>query len=74
MTKEKIIKYLTSLSSNELGDILVELGAFRSRFCIKSDIENRLEIDLYYEEYKNTALVDVFVIPNTENQKSLLNN
>lgn len=70
MKKEKIVNYLSSLSSNELGDILVEAGAFRSRLCLKSDIEDRLEIDLYYEEYKNTELVDVFVIPNTVNQKN----
>lgn len=70
MKKETIVKHLSSLSSNELGDILVEDGAFRSRFCLKSDIEDQLEIDLYYEEYKNTELVDVFVIPNTVNQKN----
>ena len=70
MEKTDIIRWLSQLPIDELGDILIQVGAFRNAQVDKEDLENWMGCDLYYDEYKNVDEVDVFVFPrNTEEQE-----
>jgi len=70
MEKTDIIRWLSQLPIDELGDILIQAGAFRNAQVDKEDLENWMGCDLYYDEYKNVDEVDVFVFPrNTEEQE-----
>lgn len=67
--KTDIIRWLSQLPIDELGDILIQAGAFRNAQVDKEDLENWMGCDLYYDEYKNVDEVDVFVFPrNTEDE------
>jgi hypothetical protein len=63
---EKVIEFLKSLDSENLADILIEVGGFRSTES-KEHIENSLDYELDYEEYNNVGDVNVFVFPIKEN-------
>lgn len=70
MEKTDIIRWLSQLPIDELGDILIQAGAFRNAQVDKEDLENWMGCDLYYDEYKNVDEVDVFVFPrNTEEEE-----
>ena len=62
MSEKNVINYLQSLDSESLADILIEVGAFRS-IEDKSNVENGLDCELYYDEYNGIDEVNVFVFP-----------
>ena len=62
MSEKNVIEYLQSLSSEQLADILIEVGGFRSTES-KENVENSLGCELYYDEYNNVEDVNVFVFP-----------
>ena len=62
MSEKNVINYLQSLDSENLADILIEVGAFRSTES-KSHMEHSLDCDLSYEEYDSVDYVNVFVFP-----------
>lgn len=63
MEKEEVIKYLTSLSIDELGDILMETGGFRNAQVDKEQVEYDNNVELYYDEYEGVDYCDVFIFP-----------
>jgi hypothetical protein len=66
--KQEVIDYLSSLNIDELGDVLMEAGAFRNAQVCKENVENENNIQLYYEEYKGVDYCDVFIFPrNNDN-------
>jgi hypothetical protein len=68
MKKHDVIEYLTSLSIDELGDVLIELGAFRNAQVEKGEIENVNNIKLYYPEYEGVDYCDVFIFPRKNDE------
>ena len=68
MKKDDVIEYLTSLSIDELGDVLIELGAFRNAQVDKGEIENVNNIKLYYPEYEGVDYCDVFIFPRKNDE------
>jgi hypothetical protein len=46
MNQEQVITYLQSLDINELGDLLIEVGAFRNQEVCKSEVEDQNGIEL----------------------------
>jgi hypothetical protein len=63
MNQEQVITYLQSLDINQLGDLLIEVGAFRNQEVCKSEVENHNGIELYYDEYRGVDYCDVFIFP-----------
>ena len=66
MSKNEIINELKKLTQDELGDVIIECGGFRDKWVNKSSIEEFCNIDLYYDEYKNTDEVELFIFPSSE--------
>lgn len=66
--KEQTIQWLSKLPIDELGDILIEVGAFRNAQLDKQEIENFMGCELQYEEYDGVDYVDVFVIPRKNDE------
>ena len=67
MNKQDVIDYLSSLSIDDLGDILMESGAFRNAQVPKEQVEDWMECVLDYEEYDGVDNCDVFVLPRNNN-------
>jgi hypothetical protein len=68
LNKQEVIKYLTNLSIDDLGDILMEAGGFRNAQVDKEQVENDNNVVLDYEEYDGVDYCDVFVFPrNNDN-------
>ena len=63
MKTEILIEELKKLSIDDLGDVLMEVGAFRNAQVGKEDVENFMECTLDYEEYDGVDNVDVFIFP-----------
>ena len=63
MKTEILIEELKKLSIDDLGDVLMEVGAFRNAQVGKEDVENFVECMLDYEEYDGVDNVDVFIFP-----------
>jgi hypothetical protein len=63
MEKQQVIDYLSQLNIDELGDILIESGAFRNIQVDKEEVENSMRCELYYDEYKDVEYCDVFIFP-----------
>lgn len=61
--KQEVINYLKNLDIEELGDVLMEVGAFRNSSVPKEEVEDANGIELYYEEYQGVDYVDVFLFP-----------
>jgi hypothetical protein len=68
MKKHDVIEYLTSLSIDELGDVLIEAGAFRNAQVYKGEIENVNNIELDYAEYEGVDYCDVFIFPRKNDE------
>ena len=66
MDKTILINELKKLNQEDLTDVLIDVGGFCDRWVGKSDVENLLDVELYYDEYKDTDVVKVFVFPNNE--------
>jgi hypothetical protein len=67
MNQEQVITYLQSLNINQLGDLLIEVGAFRNPQVCKSEVEDQNGIELYYDEYEGVDYCDVFILPRQNN-------
>jgi hypothetical protein len=63
METQTLINELQKLSLDELGDILIEVGAFRNAQVDKEEVENVNNIELYYPEYEGVEYCDVFIFP-----------
>jgi hypothetical protein len=63
MNKEQVITYLKSLDIDQLGDLLIEVGAFRNSEVSKSEVEDQNGITLYYDEYQGVSYCDIFIFP-----------
>jgi hypothetical protein len=63
MEKQQVIDYLSQLSIEELGDVLMYSGAFRNPQVPKEQVEDWMECLLDYDEYDGVDYVDVFVFP-----------
>jgi len=63
MKTEILIEELKKLSIDDLGDVLMEVGAFRNAQVGKEDVEDFMECILDYEEYDGVDNVDVFIFP-----------
>jgi hypothetical protein len=61
--KEMVIHWLSQLPIEELGDVLMESGAFRNSQVPKEQVEDWMECVLDYDEYDGVDYVDVFVFP-----------
>ena len=61
-----LINELKKLKEEDLNDVIMGVGGFCDRWVDKHEVENLLEVDLYYKEYKGTDVVKVFVFPNNE--------
>lgn len=68
MKTETLIEELQKLSLDELGNILIEVGAFRNAQMDKEQVENFLECELYYTEYIGVENVDVFIFPRKNDE------
>jgi hypothetical protein len=63
MKKQEVIDYLKGLNIEELGEVLIESGAFRNSEVSKYEVEDSLNCELYYDEYENVEYCDIFVFP-----------
>lgn len=71
MKKQQVIDYLSQLSIEELGDVLMEAGAFRNPQVPKEQVEDWMECSLDYAEYEGVDYVDVFVFPRNNDDVEL---
>lgn len=66
--KQQVIEYLSKLQIDELGDVLMESGAFRNAQVHKEEVESVNNIELYYPEYKGVDYCDVFIFPRKNDE------